>query len=277
MRSPRRHNAAAARDGREPQGFASVLQGLLADRAWSLPAASGSLLDQWADIAATISPKLPEHVAAVAFHPETGQLDLRPDSPVYATQLRLISRQIIAAVNTALSTAAVRTVRVLAVGGTPESRPAELDPAPASLQTPEPTAQMASEGYRRALAAHRQATPPRLADPNIAGAVERQTQAMRELSRRAFPETETAADDEPALIEQARTQRRRQAAVTEAAALRRSRAEKGGHRLPAAMRTADGQPAVTGPQPQPGRVGWADQLAGVARRPPSAEQLRGTA
>ncbi|MET8957611.1 hypothetical protein [Streptomyces sp. NPDC004533] len=49
------------RDGREPSEFAAVLAGPMADRAWELPAASGSVLDRWPDIA-----------AAVAFHPETG-------------------------------------------------------------------------------------------------------------------------------------------------------------------------------------------------------------
>ncbi|MFD5412440.1 hypothetical protein [Streptomyces nojiriensis] len=65
-------------------------------------------------------------------------------------------------------------------------------------------------------------------DPAIAEAVERQTAAMRELFRRAFPEPEVVADDAPAPIEQVRLQRRRQAAVTEAATLRRARAEKAG-------------------------------------------------
>ncbi|MFD5888712.1 hypothetical protein ACFWHQ_22360 [Streptomyces sp. NPDC060334] len=46
---------------------------------------------------------------------------------------------------------------------------------------------------------------------------------MRELSRRAFSETDVVADDASALIDQARVQRRRQAAVAEAAALRRAR------------------------------------------------------
>ncbi|MEW2297082.1 hypothetical protein ABZ719_31015 [Streptomyces sp. NPDC006743] len=90
-RAPRRRRATAVkRDGREPSGFAAVLQGLMADRAWELPAAGGSILDRWPDSAATVAPQLPHHVAVVAFHPETGQLDLRPDSPAYATQLRLI-------------------------------------------------------------------------------------------------------------------------------------------------------------------------------------------
>ncbi|MEU1458067.1 hypothetical protein [Streptomyces avermitilis] len=65
-------------------------------------------------------------------------------------------------------------------------------------------------------------------DPAIAQAVERQTAAMRALSRRAFPEPDTVADDAPALIEQVRAQRRCQAAATVAAALRRARAAKAG-------------------------------------------------
>ncbi|MEW1724313.1 hypothetical protein [Streptomyces sp. NPDC093109] len=45
---------------------------------------------------------------------------------------------------------------------------------------------------------------------------------MRELPRRAFPEPDGVADDAPAPIEQSR----HQAAATEAAALRRARAER---------------------------------------------------
>ncbi|MFH8692630.1 hypothetical protein ACH4EC_37975 [Streptomyces anulatus] len=84
------------------------------------------------------------------------------------------------------------------------------------------------EGYRLAVEAHRAAARPFRVDPGIAQAVERQTTAMRELSRRAFPEPDVVADDAPAPIEQARVQRRRQAAATEAAALRRACAERAG-------------------------------------------------
>ncbi|MEQ6027924.1 DciA family protein [Streptomyces salinarius] len=112
------------RDGRKPVGFVAVLQGLMADRAWDAPTADGTVLDRWPDIVAAITPQLPDHVAAVAFHPETGQLDLRPGSPAYTTQLRLISARIVAAANEPAGTDAVRTVRVLAVGAAPDSRPA---------------------------------------------------------------------------------------------------------------------------------------------------------
>ncbi|MFD3808392.1 hypothetical protein ACFWTC_33535 [Streptomyces sp. NPDC058619] len=68
-------------------------------------------------------------------------------------------------------------------------------------------------------------------DPHIAEAVERQSAAMWELSRRAFPEPDGVPTDAPAPIDQARVQRRRQAAATEAAALRRARAEKAGREV----------------------------------------------
>jgi hypothetical protein len=88
------------------------------------------------------------------------------------------------------------------------------------------TREMGSSGFHQALAAHQAVVPPSRIDPSIPEAVERQTRAMRALSRQAFPEPEAAADDQPDPIEQARTERRRQADVSHAAALRRARAER---------------------------------------------------
>ncbi|MFE3144282.1 DciA family protein [Streptomyces scopuliridis] len=232
-RAPRRRRQRVVqRDGREPTGFAAVLQGLMADRAWDIPAAGGSVLDQWPDIAAAISPTLREHVAAVAFHAENGQLDLRPDSPAYATQLRLIGARIVAAANDAVGTAAVQTVRVLAVGATAAPQPRTVDTVPATgaavPEMPVKTRDMASGGFHQALAAHQSARTDRCVDPGITAAVERQNRAMRELSAQAFPEPETAPDDAPASIEPTRAQRRREAAATHAAALRRAQAERAG-------------------------------------------------
>ncbi len=74
-------------DSREPAGFAAVLPGLMADRAWDLPAVGGTVLDRWPDIAAATAPQLPDHVAAVAFHisPKACFRD-RLLSPVNATR-----------------------------------------------------------------------------------------------------------------------------------------------------------------------------------------------
>jgi predicted nucleic acid-binding Zn ribbon protein len=227
-RAPRRRRQQVARrDGREPSGFAAVLQALMADRAWELPAAGGSVLDRWPEIAAAVSPQRPDHVGAVAFHPETGQLDLRPDSSAYATQLRLISARIVATANSAVGTDAVRTIRVLAVGAAPQPRTTEPVPAAAAgPEAPVKTREMASEGYRQALAAHQAVAPARRVDPGIAEAVERQTRAMRELSRRAFPEPEVSSEEQPTPIEAVRVQRRSKAEATRALALHRARAER---------------------------------------------------
>ncbi|MEU2608852.1 DciA family protein [Streptomyces albus] len=175
-----------------------------------------------------VAPQLPDHVTAVAFHPETGQLDLRPDSPAYATQLRLITGRIVAAANESAGTDAVRSVRVLPPGAAPAPRPASRTPvtAPDAPPVPVKTWEMASPGFHQALAAHQAVAPPRRIDPSIAQAVERQTAAMRALGFRAFPEPEPVADDAPAPIEQARASRRREADASHAAAVRRARAER---------------------------------------------------
>ncbi|WP_328673785.1 hypothetical protein [Streptomyces sp. NBC_00328] len=142
--------------------------------------------DRWPGIAVGLSPKLLDHVQAVTFHPATGQLDLRPDSPVYATQLRLITPRIVAAANESAGTDVMRTVRVLPVGTSPAPR--VMEPAPAAIpEAPVKTRESASEGYRQALAAHQSAAYPSRVNPSIRAAVERQTKAMRELSARAFP------------------------------------------------------------------------------------------
>ncbi|WP_460074020.1 DciA family protein [Streptomyces sp. YKOK-I1] len=224
-RTPRRRQQTVVRrDGREPSGFAAVLQGLMADRAWEVPAAGGTVLDRWTDIAAAISPQLPSHVSAIAYNPATRQLDLRPDSPAYATQLRLITARIIATANHTAGTDAVHTIRVLPAGAVPERRATQPGPAAAAApEAPVEPRRPAPEGYHQAIAAHRSAEPPSRIDPGIAEAVTRQTRAMRALSLRAFPEP---PDDAPAAIETARAERRRQAAATEAAALRRARKER---------------------------------------------------
>jgi len=102
----------------------------------------------------------------------------------------------------------------------PVAEPADADPqhtaAPAG---PPRTRETASDGYRRALAAHQEVARPSRVDLGIAEAVERQAAAMRELSRRAFPEPDVVPDEVTAPIELVRLERRRQAAATEAAAL----------------------------------------------------------
>ncbi|MFF5893829.1 DciA family protein [Streptomyces globisporus] len=178
--APRRHQTRTVRrDGREPSGFAAVLQHLMTDRAWTLPAADGTVLERWPDIAATIAPQLADHVQALTFHPETGQLDLLPESPAYATQLRLISTRIITAANATTGNATVRAIRVLPPGTAPADRPARPT-SPALAPVPQEGAPVTAldavpDGYREAIAAHRATwTQQQHINPKIQAAAERQ-------------------------------------------------------------------------------------------------------
>ncbi|WP_051820128.1 DciA family protein [Streptomyces sp. NRRL S-920] len=215
------------RDGREPMGLGAAIGALVTERAWELPAAGATLRERWAAIA----PELAGHVAAVSYDADSGRLTVCPESTAWATKARLEQTRIIAAANKAAGRTVVSSLRILPPGAAPVPAPAAdaapADPAPAAPTGPAKTRETASEGYRRALAAHQEAAPPRRVDPGIAEAAQRQTAAMRELSRRAFPETDVVVpEDAPVPIEQARAERRRQADASHAAAVRRARAER---------------------------------------------------
>ncbi|MFF3019710.1 DciA family protein [Streptomyces sp. NPDC057939] len=219
------------RDGREPMGLGAAIGVLVTERAWELPAAGATLRERWAAIA----PELAGHVVAVGFDVDSGRLTVCPETSAWATKARLEQTRVIAAANKAAGRQVVSALRILPPGAVPMPDRADVAPEPdvpaVSVERRPPP-----DGYRLAIEAHRQAAPPSRVDLGIAAAVERQTRAMRELSRRAFPEPDVLADDAPAPIEQARLQRRRQAAVTEAAALRRARAEKAGRTVPTPRR-----------------------------------------
>ncbi|MEV5567869.1 DUF721 domain-containing protein, partial [Streptomyces sp. NPDC052196] len=148
-------------------------------------------------------------------------------SSAWAMKTRLEQARVIEAANTSAGRTVVRTLRILPPGALPAAQSPDAEPAAASAPSgPVRVRETASDGYRRALAAHQEVVRPSRMDPGIAEAVERQTAAMRELSRRAFPEPPAVPDDAPAPINAAHLQRRREAAATEAAALRRARAER---------------------------------------------------
>ncbi|MEU9233555.1 DciA family protein [Streptomyces subrutilus] len=225
------------RDGRAPMGLGEAFTELMAERGWETPTAGASLCERWAALA----PDLAEHVAAVGYDAERGELTLRPDSPTWATKVRLETSRIITDANRSTCTDAVRTVRVLSPGPLPvPSAAVEPDPVGTPVpQGPVRTRETAAAGYRRALEAHQQAHMRRQPDPDIAAAVERQNRVLREASRRAFPEPEAADDDQSASTDAALVQRRRGAEAVRLRALRRARAEFAGlTQLPAQVQKA---------------------------------------
>ncbi|MFF0486802.1 DciA family protein [Streptomyces sp. NPDC004435] len=215
-RAPRRRPRpnAALPDRRDPAGFAAVLQHLMAERAWDMPAAGGTALAQWPGIAAAVSPTLPAHVQATGYDPETGRLDLRPDSPAYATQLRLLTARIIATANEHTGASAVQALRVLPPGAIDTTPPPATDrPTPGAAAAPAgpvKTRETASAGYRLALEAHRAAVDPAHQRP-------------------AAPDdgdpSHIPADAQAAFADY-RTQARETASAIQDAAIRRARAER---------------------------------------------------
>ncbi|QKZ18626.1 DciA family protein [Streptomyces chartreusis] len=227
-KAKRRTGTVVRRDGRDPLGLGAAIGMMMTERGMVAPAAGGSVLAQFDAILAAAVPELAGRVQAVKFDADTGRLDVVPDAPAVGTKLRWSAPKLIAAANETVPKANVRALHVLV----PAPMKADLtmaaaDPAPQPTTSAAPVERRTPpDGYRRAIEAHRQAARTSRVDPAIAEAVERQTAAMRALSRRAFPEPDVVADDAPARIEQVRLQRRRQATATEAAALRRARAER---------------------------------------------------
>ncbi|MFE9222727.1 DciA family protein [Streptomyces lavendulae] len=170
------------RDGRALMGLSEAFTALMAERGWESLAAGARLCERWTALA----PDLAEHVAAVGYDEERGELTLRPDSTTWATKARLEALRIIADANRAARTEAVRTVHVLSPGSLPAPRAAA---APEPVRTSVPrgpvrTRETAAASYRRALEAHQQAHTQQQPDRAIADAVERQNRVLREASHR---------------------------------------------------------------------------------------------
>lgn len=163
-------------DGREPVSLAAALTGLGADLPLDDGVAGGSLLDQWP----TLCPQYAGCVEPASYDPASGRLDLRPSSPAYAAQLRLLGGQLAKQINDKMGKPVVRTIRVLPVGHV-ATRPTTTPSASSSQpEGPVKTKDTASPGYRAALEAalaHRPERQP--TNPYVIEALARQETALR--------------------------------------------------------------------------------------------------
>ncbi|MGW9238106.1 DciA family protein [[Kitasatospora] papulosa] len=169
---------------RDPAGLGSVLAAVSGELGWQAGVQGGDLLERWPDLC----PQYVGRVEPAHYDPQAGRLDLRPSSPAYATQLRLLGGQLCKQINDKMGRDVVRSIRVLPVGALPgeesSSRPGPATPAAAVDPKPVKTRDTASEGYKATLAAVRRATP-RTVDPRV-------LEAMRSQQRDAAREPETA-------------------------------------------------------------------------------------
>lgn len=191
---------ASRMDGRDPVPFGGVLASLNVDYDWRVALDGGSILDRWT----TLCPQFADTVQPVSFDAQRGRLDLRPSSHVYATGLSMLGGQLCKQINDKLGREIVRSIRVLRVGPLDAPRPLdahqderEQAPEPGPVITPD----NASDGYHRALQAHREHQAEGLpTNPLLATAVARQDAV---LAHPAYREPETAFTDAVAERERA--------------------------------------------------------------------------
>ncbi|MEU5490280.1 DUF721 domain-containing protein [Streptomyces sp. NPDC020196] len=178
---------------RDPAGLGNILGNLTAELGWQTGVQGGDLITQWPDLC----PQYVGRVEPAHYDPRAGRLDLRPSSPAYATQLRLLGGQLCKQINDKMGQDLVRSIRVLPVGALASeessSRPAATTSSAAG-PGPVKTRETASPGYRATLAAVRR-PDARTVDPRVLEAIARQNQDAAREPETAFAATVAAMQD----------------------------------------------------------------------------------
>lgn len=102
-----KRRAGGKRKGGDPQPFGAAIEAFLKVRGWENEARVAAVLSRWAAIA---GPEIADHCTPVSLR--DGDLVLAAESTAWATQLRLMARQIAERVNADLAAPVVKTVRV---------------------------------------------------------------------------------------------------------------------------------------------------------------------
>ncbi|WP_399559186.1 DciA family protein (plasmid) [Streptomyces sp. NBC_00873] len=177
--------------GRDPVGLGALLGRISAEQGWEASLSAGSIVDQWADLC----PQFVGRIEPAHYDPERRVLELRPCSPAYAAQLRLLGGQLAKQINDKLGSDVVRAIRPLPVGAittTPTDRPA-VDPAPAASPAPARPRTPPPAGYQAARAAIRPTSSS--VDARVVEAMERQAHAMLREPETAFTDAAVARQE----------------------------------------------------------------------------------
>ncbi|MFI9194106.1 DciA family protein [Streptomyces californicus] len=194
---------------RDPAGLGNVLGHLTTELGWQGGMNGGNILEQWPDLC----PQYVGHIEPVHYDPQAGRLDLRPASPAYATQLRLLGGQLCKQINDKAGRDLVRSVRVLPPGPiTAQPTQATSVPGRPTVERPVRTRDTACDGYKEALAAIRRAEPPP-ADPKVAAARDEQIRTAAREPEAAFAPVVAAAEEEAAGPQLSDSERARRAAI----------------------------------------------------------------
>ncbi|SQD98645.1 MULTISPECIES: DUF721 domain-containing protein [unclassified Parafrankia] len=99
--------AAPGREWRTPMNFGSAVARLVAERGWQTRATDASVLARW-DV--LVGPNIAAHCSPVSLR--DGELELVAESTAWATQLRMLSRQILGILRKELGPHVVRRITV---------------------------------------------------------------------------------------------------------------------------------------------------------------------
>jgi predicted nucleic acid-binding Zn ribbon protein len=106
-RRRRRGWSGAGADDRDPQMLGRVASRLSAQRGWAPNLAHGSVFGRWAEL---VGPEVAEHATPTALR--DGELTVQADSTAWATQLRLLQRQLIVRIASGLGDGVVTRMRI---------------------------------------------------------------------------------------------------------------------------------------------------------------------
>ncbi|MDD7921331.1 DciA family protein [Actinomycetospora callitridis] len=108
MGRPRRRGwSGSGADERDPQMLGRLASRLSGDRGWAPRLANGSVFGRWAEL---VGEEVAEHARPVSLR--DGVLTVAADSTAWATQLRLLQRQLIGKLAAGLGDGVVKTMRI---------------------------------------------------------------------------------------------------------------------------------------------------------------------
>jgi predicted nucleic acid-binding Zn ribbon protein len=103
----RRGWSGAGVDDRDPQTLGRLASRLSTQRGWAPRLANGSVFGRWAEL---VGPEVAEHATPTTLR--DGELTVQAESTAWATQLRLLQRQLLARIAAGLGDGVVTTMRI---------------------------------------------------------------------------------------------------------------------------------------------------------------------
>lgn len=99
-------------DDRDPQPLGRLASRLIADRGWTARISGGQVFGRWEQL---VGEEVAEHARPVALH--DGELTVQAGSTAWATQLRLLQRQLLGRISAGVGRGVVTRLRVLGPAG----------------------------------------------------------------------------------------------------------------------------------------------------------------